>query len=311
MTIAQIRASAKVRDDIRDFLLGAESLPAPQGVALRLQTLAEDPTSSMNEISRLIEADPGLSGFVMRSANSALYRSGRPLFNVKQAVMRLGVNIVRMHALALSLSKLRITQACSTFDYSAFWAHSLLCAELMAVQAASNDRLPGDESFALGLLGGIGRLVFATAVPERYAEVLNSYASGRNFLDVLEREAFGFDHYELSAVVMMEWQLPTVMAEMVYWQRAPEEGGFPVTSRAYVLCGALQLAAQLASVCISREMPDADALSAVYLRGALLGYSPAEVKALARQGLARLPEWMSLAGLPADFPLSSPERWPA
>lgn len=302
---APVRDPDETIGNIRRFLLEAEALPSPKGTALRLSELARDPNASIEAITQVISSDPALAGFVLRAANAARFADGEHLMDLNRAVVRLGVAVVRSHALALSLIKEGMSGQCARFDYDSFWTASLLVASLMEGLARRNGELPPGDAFVLGLLARIGRLAFATAAPAEYAGVLERQAEASAPLEALEQHAFGFDHHELSAVLLADWGLPTALADVVYWQCDPEGGGFAPESRPYRQTGALQLASSLADCCLAPQDNQLDA-GTVYLRAAVLELSAEEVTALTETALADVREWVSLVGLPLPAPLARP-----
>ncbi|THF62909.1 HDOD domain-containing protein [Pseudothauera nasutitermitis] len=289
------------RDQIRRFLLDAEALPSPKGAALRLIELARDPEASIDETVRVIQTDPALTGFVLRAANAARFGGIERTLDLKRAVVRAGMQMVRAHALALSMIRDHARPRCTHFNYQMFWTESLYTAVLMDRLAAHFRQFRPGEAFVLGLLAGIGRLAFATAAPDEYGTVLARAAERGVPLQLLEQQAFGFDHHELSAVLLADWGVPTELADVVYWQRDPEGGGFEPDSRPYLLAGVLQLAAGVASTALA---PEAGGGGIVYLRAAMLELEEADMAELTSAGLAELREWLQLIGLP---PLPKPQ----
>ncbi len=284
--------------NIRKFLVAAESLPSPKGTALRFVELARDPDASIDEMVQVIRSDPALAGFVLRAANAARFGGGKPILDLNRALVRLGVNAVRSHALAVSLIREGTRVRCERFDYNGFWTASLLGASLMEALAQRTGGFPSADAFVLGLLGRVGKLAFATAAPTEYAQVLERQAAGGVPLETLEQRAFGFDHHELSSVLLADWGIPTALADVVYWQCDPEGGGFAPDSRPYRMAGALQLASTLADSCLAPDAASVDAAT-VYLRAAVLELSAEEVTAITESSLADLRDWLRLVGLPA------------
>lgn len=285
------------RGRIRRFILDAEALPSPKGAALRLIELARDPDASIDETVRVIQTDPALTGFVVRAANAARFGGIERTLDVKRAVVRVGMQMVRAHALAISMIRDHKKLRCKHFDYTRFWTESLYTAVLMDKLAERYREFRPGEAFVLGLLAGVGRLAFATAAPDDYGVVLARAAARGVPLELLEQEAFGFDHHELSAVLLADWGVPTELADVVYWQCDPEGGGLKPDSRPYRLAGVLQLAAGLAAEAVAA--PEQDGASGiVYLRAALLELDPADMAALTAQALVELREWLQLIGLP-------------
>ena len=296
--------------DIRDFLVAAESLPSPKGTALQLMAVARDPRADVGEAVKVVKSDPALAGFVLRAANSARFGGLVKAVDLQRAVIRLGMNMIRVYAISLSVMGEKPRQRCPEFDYEHFWTRSLLAGLVAARIAGQQGSFPGEEAFSLGLLGHIGRLAFATAAPQDYGRLLGQLAAeGTTSLEAAERKAFGFDHHELSAVLLVDWGLPAKLADVVYWQTDPEEGGFPPQSREYQLAGALQLAGSVADLAFRGEI-DSAAVAAAYLRATLLDLSPAQVRSITADALAELGSWSALTRIAVPTRALSPADWP-
>ncbi|THF60247.1 HDOD domain-containing protein [Pseudothauera rhizosphaerae] len=297
-----LRNPDETRGQIRRFLLDAESLPSPKGAAVRLIELARDPNASIDETVRVIQTDPALTGFVVRAANAARFGGIERTLDLKRSVVRVGMQMVRAHALAMSMIRDNNKLRCPRFNYNRFWTESLYTAVLMDILARRYREFRPGEAFVLGLLAGVGRLAFATAAPEEYSVVLERAAAHGAPLELLEQQAFGFDHHELSSVLLADWGVPTELADIVYWQCDPEGGGFAPESRPYLLAGVLQLAAGLAAEALAPP-EEGGGSGIVYLRAALLELDEADVAELTAEALTELRDWLQTTGLP---PLPKP-----
>lgn len=284
--------------DIRHFLLGAEALPTPHGTALKLMEFARDPDTPITEILRVIQSDPALTGFVLRAASAARFHGANEGLDLRRSVLRLGLDTIRSRAVALSLVNQRGRTPCAGFDYPGFWLASLHTGILMESLSLYCEGLDCHDNFSLGLLGSIGRLAFATAAPVEYARLLERAPPPHDDIAALERAAFGFDHHELSSVLLADWGIPTVFAEVVYWQSDPEGGNFTPGSRQHLLASALQLATSLSRLTLGATPPEGEHEAAA-LRAAILGLPESTMRAIVSESLPQLSDWARLVGLPA------------
>lgn len=308
--ITMPRDRENVVRDIREFLVGAEQLPSPKGTAVQLMAIARDPRAEVADAVRVVKSDPALAGFVLRAANSARFGGMVKAVDLQRAVIRLGMNMIRVYAITLSVMGEKPRQRCAEFDYAGFWTHALLSGLVAARLAGLRDGFPPEEAFSLGLLGSIGRLAFATAAPLEYGKLLLQQREAPSAsLESLERARFGFDHHELSAVLLVDWGLPSKLADVVYWQFDPEAGGFPAHSREHDTAGALQLAASVAEFSFQASVEPAQ-VAAAYLRAALLGLAPEEVRRITAEALGELGTWSSLTGISVPTRALTPADWP-
>ena len=88
--IAKLVASANAGEVI---------FPTTTEMALKVQRVIDDPDCSVDELARLVQADPLLATRVVAVANSVIYnRSGQAVNNIKNAVSRIGFKTLRVIA---------------------------------------------------------------------------------------------------------------------------------------------------------------------------------------------------------------------
>jgi diguanylate cyclase (GGDEF)-like protein len=230
-------------------------LPSPRGVALAVLELSRRENATLGEIARVIQTDPALSGRLIKLSNTASQIS-RPVVSVQEAVVRQGMSTVRQLALGFSLLDQYRAGACASFDYQAYWSHSLLMG--LTMQALGERVKVGatDELFICGLLAQVGKLALATAYPTEYNAVLTAChdAPSQTLVDH-ERARLETDHVELGIVMMIDWGLPKVFTDPLTHYETPDSPSFPHDSRSKSVTLMLRLAHQLADL----GLADADA----------------------------------------------------
>ena len=189
------------------------ALPSPPGVGMEILRIIQNENCSVDELAKVIQSGPALTGRLLQIANSALFGSGRACATIKEATMRLGLRSVRSVALGFSLVSAHRAGACEGFDYGVFWSQSLARAVAAhALSARFKIGVPA-EVFVAALLSDLGSLALATVHPRDYTEILRTRetetAAGRA---VLEQKRFGIDHREVTAAMLREWRLPESFA---------------------------------------------------------------------------------------------------
>lgn len=293
------RTRQQVAGDIRKYLRAADALPTPHGTATKLIELARDERASLADNVLVLRSDPALTGFVLRAASAARFGGAPVRLDLKHAVQRLGLDVIRAHALALSLISQPVRPRCQGFDYTRFWVGALHKAVLTEALVRHCGARPGGDAFSLGLLADVGSLAFATASPRQYAQVLADGADTGGALAERERAVFGFDHHELSAVLLADWQLPGALADVVYWQRDPEGSDAAAGSTAHRVAGILQLADVLSRRALDADKDsDDDGAAQAALRAAILDLDAEAMQQISADSLPALREWADLVGLP-------------
>ena len=202
-----------VRDDqIATLLRRLEdgySLPSLSIIATKLIDMASDESCAVDDLAGLIERDPSLTVRLLRLANSALLGSGHQITTVKQAIMRIGFDRLRILGLSLSLRDTFPMGRVGPMDYEAFWRSSLY----QALLAQSLSHLMGncdpEEAFVAGLTLDIGLLVFFDLFVKSDrldTDVLELYPLER-FLR-WERNRYGTDHRAVGEAALRHWRFP-------------------------------------------------------------------------------------------------------
>ncbi len=81
-------------------------VPSPPQVLLRLLQMVDDDGTTMSELARLVEQDPGLCTRVLTAANSPAIRRGNPMRSIESCLIALGTRLVRSIATCLSVQSL-------------------------------------------------------------------------------------------------------------------------------------------------------------------------------------------------------------
>lgn len=275
-------------------------LPSPKGVALALLNLMQQDDVTIQSIAHVVQTDPALSGRLIKFANSLHFNTRRPIAAVSEAVMVIGLPMVRQLVLGFSVLSENRNGKCNAFNYQQFWSCSLATA--IANQALSAQaKTSSEETFTCGLLSGIGRLTLATLFPDKYATALSTAAGeAPDELIRLEQEQFDTDHNELAAALLKEWGFPSILIETIYYHENPEKGDFQAGSRAYTLVHSLHLARNLASLCIADESSRRALLPGLYVLGARLGIDAEALIALSDRVVSEWQQWGKILDVPTQ-----------
>jgi two-component system cell cycle response regulator len=192
------------------------NLPTPNGVGLALLRAMQREDVSLDEVVEIVQSDPTLTGRILKLANGAALGGAQRVSTVREAAARLGLRTVRNVSLGFSLLAGNRGGRCKSFDYDAYWSHSLATGVAAKAIAQLGSGVNADEAFTLGLLSGIGRLALASVHPTTYGQILELAQGGSSQrLAEIEQECLGIHHRELAAALMQDWHLPQRYADVV------------------------------------------------------------------------------------------------
>jgi hypothetical protein len=80
----------------------------------------------------------------------------------------------------------------------------------------------GDDAFLAGLLQDLGVLVLLDQLREPYAQFLGRVIEERGDLNSCETESLGFDHTQLTACLLRQWNMPDLLVEAIAENRDSE-----------------------------------------------------------------------------------------
>jgi diguanylate cyclase (GGDEF)-like protein len=288
-------------------LKASDRLPTPSGTAVAIMRLLQRENVTAQDVAQRVQTDPALTGRLLRLANSPLAGARRPVASVMDAVVLVGMKVVRQFALSLSLVGDHQHGQCRSFDYQAYWSRSLAMAAAIQAVAAQERSVAPEEAFTLGLLADVGRLALATAWPEEYGECLLE-AEGEALL-ALENERFAIDREALSVMLLEDWGFPAVFLDALIRSNKPAAPSDD--SRASRFARQLVFARAIAGHCLADEARRASLAPGLNALAATQSLDENALRELLGRIESQWREWGALIGVATDIRQSDPPSPPA
>lgn len=153
-------ATFKILEDIAKDLSGNEiTFPTFLDITFQVRTALKDPNLNVEQLAKLVGAEPLMSTKIIRMANSvALNPSGREIADVKSAIVRVGMEAVRTVSFAVAMEQLIKSKQMQPFEGIAqrLWVHTSHVAALCRVLAKKLAKINGDEAMFAGLVHDLG-----------------------------------------------------------------------------------------------------------------------------------------------------------
>lgn len=208
-----------------ECILQSKELPTLPVVATKLLALTAEEETTLSDIARLITQDVALSSKVLRVSNSAFYSFPQKIGTINQAVSILGTNAVR--SLVLSFSFFSLTgkgKKRSRFDFKLFWEKSLVNAVASKLILEQLEGADTEEIFISGLLQNIGKLIFATTLPEEYDQVLELLEQQKDSdEEAVEEAILGISHQTAGYEIAKKWGFPDSLLLPIKYHHTPDE----------------------------------------------------------------------------------------
>jgi HD-like signal output (HDOD) protein len=153
-------ATFKILEDIAKDLSGDEiTFPTFLDITFQVRTALKDPNLNVEQLAKLVGAEPLMSTKIIRMANSvALNPSGREIADVKSAIVRVGMEAVRTVSFAVAMEQLLKSKQMQPFEdiSQRLWVHTSHVAALCRVLAKKLAKINGDEAMFAGLVHDLG-----------------------------------------------------------------------------------------------------------------------------------------------------------
>jgi len=197
--------------------------PIPQ-VASKVMSIAEDPKSSMSDLSKIIVYDTAVTANLLKVVNSAYFGLPEKVDSVHQAIVYLGMSQV-VDLVLLSASGKNLQTAQEGYDLKAgeLWKYSVSSA-LIAREIAEKKGVKDTHLiFTAALLKDIGKVILNQYVKDSF-EKINALVTKQNFtFREAEKEVIGIDHAELGGMVAENWKFSPKMVEIIRHHHRPQE----------------------------------------------------------------------------------------
>ncbi|MHC4261360.1 MAG: diguanylate cyclase [Planctomycetota bacterium] len=282
----------------REFeeLKSSGELPSPTGVGMKVLMLTQQEDCSIDELIEALQVDPAMTGRILKIATSAQVNGGRPVTNLRDAAMRLGLRQVQSVALGFSLVTNNLDGACSAFDYGKYWSRSLARSVAAAKLAAASGDVDVADAFTTSLLGAVGELALASTHPEEYAELLERVRKDPDLdLRLLEHDRFRIDHVEVSAALLRDWGLPDYFAEAVMAVEGDLEGQ---SERVVELVEVIRDATAVADYCVDGDRLRAESSERLTALSERFGRDGTALTQLCEEVVTDWIEWGEMLDLP-------------
>lgn len=228
--------------DIQQLINKEINLPSPPAVAVQILSTVQNENSDFNKLTRIIAADPALTGKMLQIANSGFYALPKKVTSIDRALTVLGTNIIKNIALSFVITTDMRTCKNSKFDINKHWRHSVttaVAAELLTQQLGQHN----EDIFVTALLHNIGMPIISAQRNEEYSQIFKTTELTSDEVINKELQTFGFDHQQVGALLIKHWGLPERIAEPIRYHHRPDSAPYKFKPTAYIISFAERIAA--------------------------------------------------------------------
>lgn len=206
---------------IIDRLKALDDLPHfPEALMQLEKLLASGEVVHMDQVAQVIAKDPRLAAGLIGVVNTAKYSVGTNITDLPEAMMRIGLQDVRLMAHAINYKS--SFKSKPPFSEKHFMKHALLAA-FLAQGLAKVLHVNAGEAFLCGLMHDIGIYLLAIEDRDKYLQVMALIDFDIAQLPAKEHEVFGTHHALMSARLLQQWKFPKQIIMGVAGHHTPEK----------------------------------------------------------------------------------------
>ena len=200
-----------------------KDMPLLPTVVTEIIQITEDPTSTPQDVQKILSQDQVLTTKILRLANSSFYGFSRRINTITEATVLLGFQTIRGIVFAATVSNfLQENLEGYQLDQNELWRHSQAVA-ITSRYIARQKRFPNPELFyTAGIIHDIGKVVLNQHMKKEYQQVLSLvYEKQYDFVNA-EEEVLGFTHADAGMKLAERWNLPPDLVEAIGCHHRPK-----------------------------------------------------------------------------------------
>ena len=201
----------ELSNEITEKALLGLNIPACPASLTTILREAKNPSTDFNRLARLISRDAGITGPLLKLANSPFLGLGRKVTSVLQAISVLGLqntlNLVQNIALKQSLGG-------GSHNFEKFWERSTLSATIAERIAVKFPSISKDDAYLAALFHDCGIPVLMMKFPEYRDTLIAQGKLGKPICDI-ENDHFSTSHPVVGYMLTRNWMLPAHISKAI------------------------------------------------------------------------------------------------
>lgn len=211
-------AAKTKKSEIEDVLRGIV-IPSPPQVIADLQMEMAMPDPDLNVMANLIAKDVGLSGAVIKTVNSPIYRGSRAIDSINQGVMVLGMKTIMdiINTLCLRNTSASLDKMTDNIykTLTRFWDSASDMANVCELIGRKLGLSPIDNVYLLGLFHNVGIALMISKHDDYLDVMVESYSqNGARIVDI-ENKVYDTNHAVISYYTAKSWKVDPRISKII------------------------------------------------------------------------------------------------
>lgn len=203
-----------------------KDLPTLPVIALEVNRMLANDSTSVDFLSKTIEKDQAIVSKLLKLVNSSFFGVRSKVTTVQEAVVRLGFNSVRNVVVSVSVFESLVLDNAEDIDFNIedFWTHSLAVAMTSRYLSEESGIQDPDDCFVAGLLHDIGLIIIARFFPDVLVKILRHIKEQNVSIYDAEKETIPLRHNKIGEIIAKKWQLPPAVCDTLKYHHTPNKG---------------------------------------------------------------------------------------
>lgn len=198
------------------YIKNVDNLVPRPDLAFEVLSMAHNANCSFNELGKKIEMDPNLTANMLRLANSAYFGHMRAIDSVKDIIVRLGLETVKLLAItSASVGLMKSPQEAYNLEPGSLWYHSHASAVLASVICQHAKIDDAGSVYTASLLHDIGKVLLNKPLQVAISNMKVKPAKKFSSLVELEYSLLQTDHAKVGEALLEKWGLPEHISQPV------------------------------------------------------------------------------------------------
>ncbi len=209
---------------LAEIVAKTTDLPVMPAAAVAVMEETKKATCTAQSVAACLQQDQALSSRMLRLSNSSYYGMSRRVSTIHDAVIVLGMRVVRNLAIVASTYPfLQKSLSGYGLDAQSLWAHSFATGVAAQTIAEKTRKVDPSEAFVAGLLHNMGKLALNIWIENKIVPLIALCERESLPFDAIERKVLGFDHADVGAHLAQQWNLPSSLVSAIQCHHRPLE----------------------------------------------------------------------------------------
>jgi len=204
-----------IADYILDRLPDIHDTQVPLEFIMQINEITRDPYVEINEVAKLIEREPNMCAQLMRLSNTAHFSRGQRIGSVNQAIMRLGLNIVKRLIVSFGIFDVVSDKLALPFFNETDFLKSNIAGAMISEEVARISGVPDtDEVYICTLLRDFGVFILKQYFPDIFENIFSIVHEKKWPFGFACKLVCGIDHFQIAGRMFAQWKLPILIADV-------------------------------------------------------------------------------------------------